>query len=81
MMLDNYGWNKYNFDKMYDESYSHEVVKSRTQKLFYVACSRAEKNLMLIKIMKNKEELEIFKQKFGAELFQEVELDSIMEIV
>lgn len=77
VILDNYQWHKYNFDKIFNEDYSNESVKNRTQKLLYVACSRAIKNLILIKIFKDNKELDLFKNKLGKlapEVFEEVEL-------
>lgn len=44
VILDNGGWNKYNFEKLFIGGAS-ETVKNRTQKIFYVCCTRAKENL------------------------------------
>ncbi|MDO1500217.1 AAA family ATPase [Winogradskyella maritima] len=44
VILDNGGWNNYNFEKMFLGTAS-ESVKNRTQKIFYVCCTRAKENL------------------------------------
>jgi DNA helicase-2/ATP-dependent DNA helicase PcrA len=44
VILENGGWNNYNFEKMLDGSNS-ESVESRTRKIFYVCCTRAKENL------------------------------------
>jgi len=44
VILDNGGWNNYNFEKMFLGTAS-ESVMNRTQKIFYVCCTRAKENL------------------------------------
>jgi DNA helicase-2/ATP-dependent DNA helicase PcrA len=44
VVLDNGGWNNYNFEKMFLGSAS-ESVMDRTQKIFYVCCTRAKESL------------------------------------
>jgi DNA helicase-2/ATP-dependent DNA helicase PcrA len=44
VVLDNGGWNNYNFEKMFLGTAS-ESVMDRTQKIFYVCCTRAKENL------------------------------------
>lgn len=44
VILDNGGWNKYNFGNLFLESGSPSVL-DRTQKIFYVCCTRAKENL------------------------------------
>lgn len=44
VILDNGGWNNYNFEKMFLGTATPSVLE-RTQKLFYVCCTRAKKNL------------------------------------
>lgn len=44
VILDNGGWNNYNFEKMFLDTASESVLK-RTQKIFYVCCTRAKENL------------------------------------
>lgn len=44
VILDNGGWNKYNFGNLFLETGSASVL-DRTQKIFYVCCTRAKENL------------------------------------
>ncbi len=44
VILDNGGWNNYNFEKMFLGTASPSVAE-RTQKIFYVCCTRAKENL------------------------------------
>ncbi|HUH43423.1 MAG TPA: UvrD-helicase domain-containing protein [Sulfurimonas sp.] len=44
VILDNGKWNNYNFENLFLENGSESVLK-RTQKIFYVCCTRAKKNL------------------------------------
>lgn len=44
VILDNGGWNNYNFEKMFLGTASPSVME-RTQKIFYVCCTRAKENL------------------------------------
>jgi DNA helicase-2/ATP-dependent DNA helicase PcrA len=44
VILDNGGWNNYNFEKMFLNTATPSVLE-RTQKLFYVCCTRAKENL------------------------------------
>ena len=44
VILDNGGWNNYNFEKMFLGTATPSVLE-RTQKLFYVCCTRSKENL------------------------------------
>jgi len=44
VILDNGGWNNYNFEKMFLGTASPSVME-RTLKIFYVCCTRAKENL------------------------------------
>lgn len=44
VILDNGGWNNYNFGNLFLETGSTSVL-DRTQKIFYVSCTRAKENL------------------------------------
>lgn len=44
VILDNGGWNNYNFKYLFEEG-GTESVLARTQKIFYVCCTRAKENL------------------------------------
>lgn len=47
VLLDNGKWNQYNFDTLFGNGSSNEKVQNRTKKLFYVAITRAMKNLII----------------------------------
>lgn len=55
VVLDEYFWNEYDFGKIFDTTIS-DTKKIASQKLFYVACSRTEKNLTCIKLITQDEE-------------------------
>ena len=44
VVLDNGGWNNYNFKSLF-ENISSESVTERTRKIFYVCCTRSKENL------------------------------------
>ena len=44
VILDNGGWNKYNFENMFLNAGTESVLE-RTQKIFYVCCTRAKEKL------------------------------------
>jgi DNA helicase-2/ATP-dependent DNA helicase PcrA len=44
VVLDNGGWNKYNFENLF-LSTGTQTVLERTQKIFYVCCTRSKENL------------------------------------
>src|SRR5690606_23235870 len=44
VILDNGGWNNYNFEKMFLGTASSSVM-DRTRKIFYVCCTRAKEKL------------------------------------
>ena len=46
IILDNGGWNKYNFKKLFENS-AKDTVKERTEKILYVCCTRAKENLVI----------------------------------
>lgn len=47
VLLDNGKWNQYNFNSIFGKGSSNENVQNRTKKLFYVAVTRAMKNLIV----------------------------------
>ena len=55
VVLDEYFWNEYDFCKIFDTTIS-DTKKTASQKLFYVACSRTEKNLTCVKLITQNEE-------------------------
>ncbi len=46
VVLDNGGWNQYNFGDLFGERPGYGTIQ-RTQKIFYVCCSRAKHNLVV----------------------------------
>ena len=47
VLLDNGRWNQYNFNSLFGKGSANENVQNRTKKLFYVAITRAMKNLIV----------------------------------
>ncbi|MEG2013526.1 MAG: UvrD-helicase domain-containing protein [Anaerovoracaceae bacterium] len=47
VILDNGGWNRYNFKHLFEDTVDKEEIKKRTLKIFYVCCSRAKDNLVV----------------------------------
>ena len=47
IILDNGGWNNYNFKDIFLDTLRNEKILERTQKLFYVCCTRAKENLAI----------------------------------
>lgn len=69
VVMEKYFWNNYDFSLLYlPEDESKKEKKINSQKLIYVACSRARKNLICVKVLTN-DEVEHFLQLFpNAEL-------------
>lgn len=55
VVLDEYFWNEYDFTNLFDSN-NNEDKKIDSQKLFYVACSRAKTNLTCVRLIKEDEE-------------------------
>lgn len=66
VILDNGGWNNYNFEKMFLGTASPSV-EERTRKIFYVCCTRAKENLAVFFHDPNKQVIEKGKEWFGDE--------------
>ncbi|WP_173912834.1 UvrD-helicase domain-containing protein [Acinetobacter sp. Marseille-Q1618] len=64
VVLDNGGWNNYNFEKMFLGTAS-ESVMNRTQKIFYVCCTRAKENLSVFFHNPDDQVIEKAKEWFG----------------
>jgi DNA helicase-2/ATP-dependent DNA helicase PcrA len=47
LVLDNGGWNNYNFEYLFNNRTDKESVLKRTQKIFYVCCTRAKQALVV----------------------------------
>lgn len=67
VVLDNGNWNKYNFEKMFQNFDLDNSVVKRTRKLFYVCCTRAKKNLVIFMPSTNSNVIEKAKELFGEE--------------
>lgn len=59
VILDEYFWGSYNFEKMIKQEEGPTL--QNTKKLFYVACSRAKKDLIIIRIINPTEEGDLLK--------------------
>ena len=47
IILDNGNWSNYNFKDIFLDTLRNEKILERTQKLFYVCCTRAKENLAI----------------------------------
>ena len=74
VILDNGRWNQYNFKYLFEETKEKESVIERTQKMFYVCCSRAKKNLVVFYHKPSNAVLEKAKEWFGSENIHEVSI-------
>ncbi len=66
VILDNGGWNNYNFEDLFLENGSESVL-NRTKKLFYVCCTRAKENLAVFYHGPSEEVVEKAKEWFSEE--------------
>ena len=67
VVLDDFFWSKYQFNSLFDIGSSTLEMKSKIQKLFYVACSRAKHNLICFKLITQDEE-DMFKKYFPSDM-------------
>ncbi|NMI05794.1 ATP-dependent helicase [Paenibacillus sp. SZ31] len=73
VVLDEYFWNVYDFKSIFSASLD-DKKKHKSQKLIYVACSRAKVNLACVKLISSDEEehiLKYFEESVKVELKQE----------
>lgn len=64
VVMEEYFWNDYDFSLLYKDAVdSNQKKKVESQRLIYVACSRAQKDLVCLKILTN-DEIDSFKQLF-----------------
>lgn len=68
VVIDDSAWNMYSFDKYFAGDTSNDNRFNRTRNLFYVVCSRAEKNLAVLGLS----QLQTSSQAKIVELFDEV---------
>ena len=67
VILDDFFWSKYQFNSLFDIGSSTAEMKSKVQKLYYVACSRAKSNLICLKLITQDEE-DMFKKYFPSNI-------------
>ena len=63
VVMDELLWNAYNFSLIYNPVAEKKEQQAKAEKLIYVACSRARKDLVCIRILTEDEEA-AFKNKF-----------------
>lgn len=64
VVMEEYFWNsEYNFDCLFKDSFDNQEIANKSQKLIYVACSRAQNNLICLKLL-NPQDKERFLNKF-----------------
>lgn len=75
VVMEEYLWGEYDFSLLYQQPDVSKVEKrNRSQKLIYVACSRAKNNLICTKVITN-DELSAFLQRFPKAEFIELLAD------
>ena len=65
VVLDNAGWNNYNFESVFTSVARSESVKSRSQKIFYVCCTRAKEELAVFYYQPNANVISKAQEWFG----------------
>ena len=61
VVLDEYFWNEYDFGSIFDLNETNILKKQKNQRLIYVACSRAKKNLHCARLISLEEKDELVK--------------------
>lgn len=74
VILEEFFWSHYSFRSIYDANYSNSKIKEKSEKLFYVACSRTIKNLLILISYETNDEFELIGEKFRG--FEIIELNS-----
>jgi DNA helicase-2/ATP-dependent DNA helicase PcrA len=64
VVLDNGNWNNYNYESLFLKN-AKETVHERTEKIFYVCCTRAKENLVVFYDSPSDEVIEKAKEWFG----------------
>lgn len=77
VVLNNGNWNKYNFEYLFTDRTDKESVMTRTQKIFYVCCTRAKENLAVFYESPTTEVLAKAREWFGSK--NVINLDSDIE--
>lgn len=65
LVLDNGGWNNYNFEYLFNKRTDKDSVLKRTQQIFYVCCTRAKQALVVFYDQPNDKALKQAKEWFG----------------
>jgi len=73
IVMDNGNWNDYNFKNLFLENGNKRVLK-RTQKIFYVCCTRAKENLVVFYNKPSPEIIEKAKEWFGNQNLVKLEI-------
>lgn len=76
VLLDNGKWNQYNFDTLFGKGSSNENVQNRTKRLFYVAITRAMKNLIVYMPSNDRQIIEKAK-----DYFEESDIVDVLSLV
>lgn len=71
IVLDEYFWNDYNFRSIYDNKKPNQNTRLKSQKLFYVSCSRAIKNLKIVRLIEDENEKVSLEQYFPSNTTKE----------
>ena len=74
IVLDNGNWPKYNFKYLFENTIDKEEIIERTQKLFYVCCTRAKENLAVYYLNPSANALIAAKKWFGDNI---IDLDKL----
>ncbi|MTH15543.1 UvrD-helicase domain-containing protein [Flavobacterium sp. LC2016-01] len=72
VLLDNGKWNDYNFEYLFTDSVKSQSVLKRTQKIFYVCCTRAKENLAVYYSNPNENVLKKANEWFGEKNIKEI---------
>ena len=66
VVLEEFFWGQYSFKSIYNPDSVTEKIRSKSEKIFYVACSRAIKNLIVLFNYENDNDLNLIKSKFNS---------------
>lgn len=64
VVLDEFSWTKYDFASCFEEENSNPLRQALTRKLLYVACSRAKKSLICVRLANDVAEVERMQRYF-----------------
>jgi len=75
VILDNGKWNNYNFEYLFTNKTDKQSVLERTQKIFYVCCTRTKENLAVFYHNPNQDVINTAKKWFGEENIKNIDSD------